>query len=352
MKKPMNPMVVVALAALGGGLLFGSCGGGLSAYAIWGRKSASKETVAQSEPTKEDTPAAKDDPAKEPKEKPPEEKKPKPIRYKTPQECFDASEEAGEKGDFKTAVACLSPGAQKDMAAGFAIMLSGQRTGLAKATGKGAEEARKALKPAFAVLDKHGVTEKAAKDLKESKNPKENEKARKAALDLIDDPVAFLIDLLEAMKKLDGGSKGKDRVTDVKITAETATGTSVSTSKGREKREPVTFVLLDGGWRLIPHMEPPPEEPLWPNLEVGKVGDFKANETTYHKVVIVQLIAVDMMMVQIGKGPPFLVDKVPTKGLVEDKVIELKGLWKVVGTGPFRGKNYYIVQPLAVAKDR
>src|SRR5262245_20673299 len=93
--------------------------------------------------------------------------------YKTPQEVFAASREFHRKKDFKAAVDCIAPEAQKDMAAGFALAALNIKEG-------NKDEIRKAFKPLFDVLDRHGLTEKATKDIQLGDEPKTVEKSRAA----------------------------------------------------------------------------------------------------------------------------------------------------------------------------
>jgi hypothetical protein len=60
-----------------------------------------------------------------------------------------------------------------------------------------------------------------------------------------------------------------------------------------------------------------------------------------------------MMLVEVDRSdePRFLVRGVPTKDIADDIIIELKGTWKVTGTGPYTSarfgkKTYFIVEPL------
>src|SRR5262245_24042479 len=85
--------------------------------------------------------------------------------YKTPQAVFDAAMAAQQKKDFKTAVACVAPEAQMDMATGFAWAALNIKA-------NNNDEFRKAFKPLFDVLDKHGLTEKATRNIPLGDDPK------------------------------------------------------------------------------------------------------------------------------------------------------------------------------------
>jgi hypothetical protein len=187
--------------------------------------------------------------------------------YKTPQECFDAGSAAFARGDHKTWVGCLAPASQKELAVELAVEYAATRASLADL--KDREQAAtiaKAYRPLFDVLDRHGLTAKATKDVKKGKDQKERQKVGKAVLALIKDPEAFLVDFYEAMEKLENLSKEKDnateKLTDVKIDGDRATATLVRTVKGRDKekdvvdKEPVEFVKVAGGWRMVRHFGP------------------------------------------------------------------------------------------------
>jgi len=51
-----------------------------------------------------------------------------------------------------------------------------------------------------------------------------------------------------------------------------------------------------------------------------------------------------------SEWPTFIVKGKPRKGLVDDKLITLDGLWKVTDTKKHKGKTYYVVEP--VKKDK
>lgn len=186
--------------------------------------------------------------------------------YKTPQECFDAGSAAFAKGDHKTWVGCLAPQSQKDLAVEFAVEFAAHRAGLADLKDKDqAAVVAKAYKPLFDALDSHGLTAKATKGFEKGKDAKARPKVSKAVLELLKDPAAFLVDFYEAMEKLENLSKEKDgateKLTGVTIDGDAATATVVRTIKGEEKdvvtREPVQFVKIEGGWRMVRKFGPP-----------------------------------------------------------------------------------------------
>ena len=175
--------------------------------------------------------------------------------YKTPQEVFDAAEDAEAKKDSKTMAACLAPESQKEFAALLAVLAVEKRR-MAKDEKDADKRAAlvKAAKPANEVLDKHGLTEKATKDVKFAETPKENKQIRKALDELIKKPEAFLADMLAASDFIGGDKdKPKSKLTGVKIDGDKATGVVVTEGKdkGKERKEPVKFVKVNGGWRIL-----------------------------------------------------------------------------------------------------
>jgi len=194
-------------------------------------------------------------------EKPRKDKdKAKAPAYKTPEACFDAARAAYEKGDFAAFVACIAPDAQKDLASKLGLELVSSRAMVEELKDNDQREAmQKAFGPVNEVLDRHGLTPKATKEIRKGKDGEENEKAKKAVLKLVKDPEKFLADVLAAFDKLSGPNKEKtkDKLTDVKIDGDKATGVIVTTRKGKddndvERKEKVQFVKVGGGWRMIP----------------------------------------------------------------------------------------------------
>jgi len=186
--------------------------------------------------------------------------------YKSPEECFEAGTKAFEKGDHKTWIGCLAPIAQNEFAAEFGVEFISSRAQVMELKDKDQKEALlKAFKPIFDAMDKHGLTEKATKDVKKSKDVKEHEKAKKAVLKLVKDPEAFLVDLLTAFDSLGGlkdKNKAKEKLTNVKYDDDKtkATAVIVRTYKDKdekevERKEKVSFVKIDGGWRMVPQLK-------------------------------------------------------------------------------------------------
>jgi len=200
----------------------------------------------------------------------------KPKVYKTPQEVFDALQTALQKRDAHLLVGTLTPEFQKTIAAQMLTSAIYRRDDVqgelvkdkkdkddkdrAKEREKKHQERLKKYKPLFDVMDKHGLTEKATKDL-ERKNLTLTPKGQAAALKLLKDPAAFAGDYLSVMDKIDPvpeEAAPKEKLTDVKIDGDRATGTAVATVrvKGKDKeienKRPVEFAKVDGGWRIAP----------------------------------------------------------------------------------------------------
>jgi len=203
---------------------------------------------------------------KDEKDKDKGKEQPKAKAYKTPQEVFDAFLAALNKRDSKTFVGCLAPDTLKEMAGAYAVQ-GMMRRELAETGGKdGAKDDKlaKRWKPTFDVLDKHGLTAKATKDVKLGKTPAEHEKAQATLLPLIKDKAAFLVDYQDALDKdrpkIKDDEELKAKLTKVKIDGDKATGAVVvafpdkdKKDKAKEVEEPVEFVKVGDGWKIIPN---------------------------------------------------------------------------------------------------
>jgi len=180
-------------------------------------------------------------------------------RYSSPKACFDAYARASDKGDYKTAFDCLSPEAQKDTAA-FTVFAM-----LALKDNNLPEEFRKAYKPVYDVMDKHGLTDKALKDFKgQGFAMKMPEKTRLGIRKLIKKPMALMLDMTAAQEKAqkEGGLgqlvqqvKPKTTLTDLKTKGDKASGTIVVSYGGGEAKQSVEFVKLSVGWKMVPSLE-------------------------------------------------------------------------------------------------
>jgi hypothetical protein len=194
--------------------------------------------------------------------------------HKTPEECFEAVLTAFDKEDFHLLLRCVTPAVQKRMAGRMAA------SGLQLREG-GPEEIARKYKPAFAVLDKHGLTEKATRDLDRERSGL-TKKGRQAAVKLLADPAAFTADFLTAMHKIDPKLGRKDekkpKLVDVKIDGDKATAKLIeyhrSKPKDKDKGEleerkiAVTFEKINGGWRIDPDPDDTDED--LPKSDKGK----------------------------------------------------------------------------------
>jgi len=186
-----------------------------------------------------------------------EKEKPKAPTYKTPQEVFDAAEKAAVKPDWKTLVHCYTPRAQGELVAAVAFLVGRRRAELL--AGKDAEELKKG-KSIFDLMDKHGLTSTAFEKIEKAlAKDKDEGKATKSLLGLLEDPVAFVDEVATAagitLPFEVREYKEQKKLTDVKIDGDKATGTVVFTwtdkhKKKHERKESITFKKVGGGWRI------------------------------------------------------------------------------------------------------
>jgi hypothetical protein len=180
--------------------------------------------------------------------------KPEPVKagptavvYKTPQECGEAFVASAMRGDHKTWAGCFAPQTVAEMAGDDALRWVMIRR---NTSGPIPED----VKPIFALLDKHGLTVQATAAIKDVKDPTEFEKGRKAVLALMKDPAEYMSDAMAVMMK-HLGPKGGDEVrhtfVDVKINGDAATATNVRTTRLGQQKRTISFVKIDGGWRIL-----------------------------------------------------------------------------------------------------
>jgi hypothetical protein len=176
--------------------------------------------------------------------------------YKTPQAVFDASGKAAEKKDYKTVIDCIAPESRKEMAAQLAL----QALALKGVPSPRSSKANKALTD---VLDKHGLTEKAIKDIKVGHDTASMRKARADLAKLIKKPEAFAVEMMAANAKaaeamLPPGvtlPKVTMKLEGVKVEGKKATGTMVGEATGLKYRLKVGFVKGTNGWRMLPTLD-------------------------------------------------------------------------------------------------
>jgi hypothetical protein len=192
--------------------------------------------------------------------------------YKTPKDCFEAVLAASEKKDARAMVDCFTPEAVKQIAgdlAGQSFFMRDQAEGKQfkdKDVAKPDEETLKRLKPLLDVLDKHGLTAKATKDLRPKTTFRPTKKEREALLKLVKKPEQFVVDYMTAQAKAETTPRPKDapkpKLADVKIDGDKATANVVVTfsspakdkdkDEKREIKQPIKFEKIDGGWRVNP----------------------------------------------------------------------------------------------------
>jgi len=201
-------------------------------------------------------------------EKPKDKEAPKAKSYKTPQDVFDAAVTAMSKKDFAVMVGCFTPEAQQQMATDLAaqgMFMRNTAEGKFKDNEKGDpdEKLLKQFKPVFDVMDKHGLTKATTKDLR-IKGLRLTKEDRAAILKIVKDPAAFAAAYLTAQQKtFEGRDKDetKPALKDVKIDGDKASGSIVVTFKVKDKgedverRQPVTFSKVKGGWLIEPEKE-------------------------------------------------------------------------------------------------
>ncbi len=181
--------------------------------------------------------------------------------YDSPQAVFEASQAAQKKEDFKTLVGCFSPEAQKEIATGLAFQALNQQ-----AAARSDEKLRTQFKPILDVLNKHGLTDEAAKKVPlRPANQAEAEKAQRELQGLIKGPADLAADLMAAYAKTEPFNRKPPegpvpQLTDVKIDGDKAKGTTVVKVGDRELRLPAEFVKVGGSWKLAPQPQqaPPP----------------------------------------------------------------------------------------------
>lgn len=193
--------------------------------------------------------------------------KPRAKVFQTPQEAFDAYVAAEQKDDYKAMLRVMAPQAQKEAAAMLGIVFGAERMALEEAKDKEKDKAKvtnarlRAFELIFAVMESHDLTTKVLAEVKNSKDPKEREKSKKAILAAVKDPERFAAEMLTALARLPRGQKPTSKVElgkDLKIDGDNARGTLVRTLKDSKEtvtREPVEFVKIDGGWRIVPAMD-------------------------------------------------------------------------------------------------
>jgi hypothetical protein len=187
--------------------------------------------------------------------------------FDTPEAVFKASQAAAKKKDFKGFFNCLTQDSQKLMT-GQLIMTGSMIKSFASldSTGKAAE----LIKPINEVFSKHGLKEEELKKkLKPTNDPKQAAKNMRGAAELVKSPANFCSDLIAALEKANpkGAQPFVDgKLSDVKIDGDKAKGMIAIKAGEKERKEPIEFAKVGGGWKLVlpEPKEGPPKLPLPP----------------------------------------------------------------------------------------
>jgi hypothetical protein len=181
---------------------------------------------------------------------PGEDKKPEPPPsarlYKSPEAVYAASVAAGEKDDAEAAVHCVAPSAHADLAAFLAFNALTAR--------KLSDKRPRLFAGVLAVLDRHGLTEEATRDVSGT----DQKAAVKALAALIKKPIDFAIEMSAAQHefaaKMGAAKKPKvtHKLTDLKIDGRKATATVVMTLGDQTFEQPMAFVKVGEGWKMLP----------------------------------------------------------------------------------------------------
>src|SRR5262249_31420332 len=117
------------------------------------------------------------------------------------------------------------------------------------------------MQPILAILDRHGLTADATKDVKRTFDPKEQEKQEEKLAAMIKGPPGLWVELKTAFKKVpdltsDGpSSELAGKVENIKIDGDMASGTVVpADARPGAAPQPIVFVKVGGEWRFAPDL--------------------------------------------------------------------------------------------------
>jgi hypothetical protein len=168
--------------------------------------------------------------------------------YDSPEATFATARGAAQAGEWKTFFGCLTPGAQRAMAAA-SLSITALAHGMSAATGQPNDQIAKIE----AVFVKHGVSEEFFKRAESFSMPDSEELYR--MVDKMPDVSAFLADLKAVSPR--GGKTGaledwvaQGTLQDAKVSGDSATAVVVM----NKKKHPLRFQRIDGQWRI--DMEP------------------------------------------------------------------------------------------------
>jgi tricorn protease-like protein len=171
--------------------------------------------------------------------------------YETPQAVFDAAALAARKKDYQTAIECFTEESRNQLAE---ILLGAGMITRSFGRFDKTEKAQEAMKLLDGVFQKHGLTKDVLDRLVKMPRDQQSDELKK----LIKDRSAFVADMMEIMPKISRKKKGSrspmlegnDKLVDVKIDADTATGVVVMERAGKEDRKPLKFKKERGGWKI------------------------------------------------------------------------------------------------------
>jgi hypothetical protein len=172
--------------------------------------------------------------------------------YQSPQAVFAAASAASAKSDYKAFLACLTSDSEKRMAGIFVCLGMMFR----KVPGTAKDDGGKAIGEVFA---RHGLTEEKLKPYDPFKNGKDIKevfsKSSRALGELVKDRPAFVQDFMAALKKTNA-KQGAMPLMDGELTGVTidggrAKGTLVTRQAGTEKKVPIEFARVGGGWKIV-----------------------------------------------------------------------------------------------------
>lgn len=189
------------------------------------------------------------------------------TRFDSPQAAFDGLKEAVRSKDPQAISAALTDGAENTMAGTLVFM-----AGFAALD----EEKRPEIET---LLQKHGI------DTSEDAEKTDLTEGFHALAEPIKDKPAFIAEILawiDENKEDDSAAPSliNGTLQNLKVEGDTATGTLVTSKRGAERKEPIEFRKVDGGWLVHlpepnfgpPQLGPPPNNPGNPSSDLPRNG--------------------------------------------------------------------------------
>jgi hypothetical protein len=186
--------------------------------------------------------------------------KKEPKNYATPQDAFNAANDAVKKKDFKSAMTCFTA-ESRDALAGTMVFMGQLVMGFSELDPKGKDKAKE-LK---GIMDKYGLTKEAMDKLKpdhlpKGGDPKDPEKMKAAMAELgkliKKDRNGFIAEMIRFLDKDQPGGGNSllgegAKLEDLAIDGNHAKATVISEKQGKEKRDPIEFKkTAAAGWRI------------------------------------------------------------------------------------------------------